>query len=238
MLQQTQAVRVVPFFERFMEGYPEPAALAQAPLSEVLAMWSGLGYNRRALRLREAARQINDHGWPSDARRLEGLPGIGSYTAAAIACFAFGEQLPTVETNLRRVLSRWYGKPLAGRDLTEAAQEELPCGRAVDWNQAMMDLGAVLCKPREPRCGVCPVVDWCAGKDTYVAPRPQGGFSGSSREARGAVLRALVGRGRSTAMEIGNEAGIAESRVLRSLAALVSEGLVAKVGAEFHLPDG
>ena len=226
MLQQTQAPRVVPFFEDFLARYPSPAALAIAPPAEVLAAWSGLGYNRRAIRLQEAARHIAAEGWPSDPNELENLPGIGRYTAAAVACFAFGAQLPTVETNLRRVLNRWYGRALTGDDLTKAARRELPPERAADWNQAVMDLGATLCKPREPRCSHCPVVEWCAGPETYVSPPAQPRFGGSSREARGAVIRTLVKQGPATVRQLSTETDLDPSRLQKALEALVAEGMV------------
>jgi len=237
MLQQTQAARVVPFFERFMARYPTPAAIAQAPAAEVLALWSGLGYNRRAIRLQEAARRIAGNGWPPDTAGLQALPGIGPYTAAAVACFAYGEQVPTTDTNLRRVLSRWLGRPLRGPELAEVARGELPSGRAADWNQALMDLGAGICRPVEPSCGECPVEDWCAGPETYVAPPSQGRFRGSRREARGAVVRGLVARGASTLTELSATTDLDKRQVSTALKTLSDEGMVEEsADGVFRLP--
>ena len=226
MLQQTQAHRVVPFFEDFLARYPSPETLAAAPSAEVLAAWSGLGYNRRAIRLRDAARRIAADGWPSDPNELQNLPGIGRYTAAAVACFAFGAQVPTVETNVRRVVNRWYGRVLTGGDLSDAARRELPPARAADWNQAVMDLGATICRPREPRCSDCPVVEWCAGPETYVAPPTQRRFQGSSRQARGAIVRTLINQGSATVNRLSTETDLDPSLLQRALDALVVEEMI------------
>lgn len=237
MLQQTQAVRVVPFFEDFLARYPSPETLAAAPLAEVLAAWSGLGYNRRAIRLREAARSIAADGWPCDPTDLQNLPGVGRYTAAAVACFAFGAQLPTVETNVRRVVNRWHGRVLPERDLAEAARRELPPGRAADWNQAAMDLGATICRPRDPRCSDCPVVEWCAGPETYVAPPAQRRFRGSSRQARGAIVRTLVNQGPATVSLLSTKTDLDPTLLGRALEALVAEGIIEPTEAgTYRLP--
>ncbi|MGZ8785071.1 MAG: A/G-specific adenine glycosylase [Acidimicrobiia bacterium] len=237
MLQQTSAGRVVPFYRRFMARFPTPVALADTPAAEALALWSGLGYNRRALRLQAAAHRIATDGWPSGATELQSLAGVGPYTAAAVACFAFGEQIPAPDTNMRRVLSRWYARPLNGPALTETAHRELPPGRAVDWNQAIMDLGASICRPAEPLCTECPVVQWCTGPETYAVPPPSGQFRGSSREARGAVLRKLVQQGSATLAQLSDQSGLDPRRTVRALEALVEEALVerAKTG-HFRLP--
>ena len=190
MLQQTQASRVVPFYERFLASFPTVEALAQAPLSEVVAAWSGLGYNNRAVRLREAARVVVGQGWPTTAAGLRSLPGVGAYTAAAVASFAFAEQVAVVDTNVKRVLGRWLGKPLSDRDASDAATEELASSADV-WNQAVMELGATVCAPRQPRCGECPVSDWCADPSVYAPPPKQSAFNGSARQVRSGVLRLL-----------------------------------------------
>jgi A/G-specific adenine glycosylase len=237
MLQQTQVARVVPFYERFVARYPAPAVLAEAPAAEALAMWSGLGYNRRAVRLQEAARRITADGWPPDAAGLQTLPGIGPYTAAAVACFAYGDQIPTTDTNLRRVLSRWYGRSLVGRELTEAARAELPLDRAADWNQAVMDLGAGFCRPVGPSCSECPVAIWCAGPETYVPPPAQGRFRGSRREARGAVIRSLVLSGPATLAELHIATDLDKRQVAHAVGTLADEGMVEEFpNGVFRLP--
>src|SRR3954469_10724557 len=156
MLQQTQAARVVPHYERFLARFATPAACAAAPVAEVIAAWSGLGYNRRALALRAAAGVVAASGWPSD---LTALPGVGPYTAAAVASFAWDAQVAAVDTHVARVLARRQGGPPAAAPARAA--ELLPAGRAAEFNQAMMELGATVCRPRAPRCGACPVAPGC-----------------------------------------------------------------------------
>lgn len=191
MLQQTQASRVADAYKRFIHRFPNPDSLAGASSNDVLSYWIGLGYNTRALRLREAARIICEQGWPRTSAALLDLPGVGPYTAAAVACFAFGEQVAAVDTNLRRVLSRWVGRPLDGSDLVATASDLLADGAAVYWNQAVMDLGATLCRP-SPNCDACPVAEWCTDPTVYIPPRPQGRFEGSVRQTRAAIIRLLL----------------------------------------------
>jgi A/G-specific adenine glycosylase len=224
MLQQTQAGRVVAYFDRFLERFPTVAALAASPLADVVAAWSGLGYNSRAKRLRDAARIVVDTGWPETPEGLADLPGVGPYTAAAVASLAFGVRVPAVDTNLRRVLSRWEGTPLSGAVLHEAAREALG-DPAADWNQAMMDLGASLCRPRDPRCPECPVASWCSGPTVYEPPPRQAVFAGSIRQVRGSVLRALVA-GPASVAALAARTGHAPERLATALSALVDEGLV------------
>ncbi len=172
MLQQTQVARVVPRYLEWLERWPTAAALAAASRAEVLAAWVGLGYNRRALALHAAAAAVARDGWPDDLRTL---PGVGPYTAAAVASFAFGAQVAAVDTNARRVAERLgHGAPDA----------LVPPGRAGDWNQAAMELGATVCTARAPRCGACPVAPWCASAGRPAVP---------AARARRAAERALRG---------------------------------------------
>ena len=228
MLQQTQADRVVPYFERFMDAFPTPESLASAPLARVLELWSGLGYNTRAKRLRDAAATVATHGWPRDVEGLQDLPGVGPYTARAIASFAFRAPVAAVDTNLRRVLSRWHGEELSPPLLQAVADRDLGSD-AAEWNQAMMDLGARVCRPRAPECDSCPVEQWCAGPGAYVPPRAQGRFEGSARQLRGAIVRHLVARSApfATLVEV---TGFSPEAVEEALYDLRTEGLVEPVG--------
>jgi A/G-specific adenine glycosylase len=236
MLQQTQAGRVAGRWLRFMDRFPTAADLSTAPLAAVLEEWSGLGYNTRALRLREAARRVTADGWPRTVDGLRGLPAVGPYTAAAIACFAFGAEVPAVDTNLRRVLGRWSGERLAGRRLENEARRLLGTP-ARDWNQAVMDLGATRCTPRSPRCEGCPVATWCAGPDAYEPPRPQPRFAGSDRQVRGAVVRVLAADGALPIGEVADRAGFPRQRVGEVAAALAGDGLVVTEGGTLRLAD-
>jgi A/G-specific adenine glycosylase len=219
MLQQTQAARVVPHYERFLARFPSPEAFASASTAEAIAAWSGLGYNRRALSLQAAARVVAAEGWPA---RLEDLPGVGPYTAAALASFAWDAQVAAVDTNVRRVIERRDGVRRSPRALARRAAELVPEGRAAAWNQAMMELGATVCRPRRPRCGECPLGSGCAGPDA-VAPvaRPRAErFEESDRWARGRLLAALVAGGEPPPL--------AEGRRERALAGLERDGLVVR----------
>jgi A/G-specific adenine glycosylase len=177
MLQQTQVARVVGRYRVWLERWPTAEALAQATVGDVVAAWSGLGYNRRAVSLHAAARVVARDGWPRTAAGLERLPGVGPYTAAAVACLAFGEPVMPRDVNIRRVLER------TGSDL--APRPEVV--------QALFDLGATICLARRPRCGACPLHEACpsAGR-TFEPTRRQGPFEGSRRQARGELLRRVI----------------------------------------------
>jgi A/G-specific adenine glycosylase len=235
MAQQTQISRVVPHFERFVENFPTVEALAAAPFRRVLGAWSGLGYNRRARFLHEAAQRIVAEGWPDSAAALQALPGVGPYTAAAVASIAFGEPIAAVDTNARRVLSRWEGVELSGTGLQAAADSELPASRAADWNQAIMDLGAGHCRPR-PHCVDCPVDPWCKDPSVYAPPASQSTFAGSVRQARGAVLRKLLEEGVSPATVL-TELGIEPNRLAAALESLRNDGLIKPSGEAWVIAD-
>ncbi len=179
MLQQTQAARVAPRFERWLERWPTAAALAAASPADVIREWQGMGYNRRALSLHRAAQRIAAEGWPAD---LTELPGVGPYTAAAVRNFAWGEAVLPVDTNVRRVQERTgHGFPAA-------------CG------QALMDLGARVCLARVPRCGECPLAAECPSRGLRYEPlRRQSRFEGSFRQRRAAALRLVAGEPRPLA---------------------------------------
>jgi A/G-specific adenine glycosylase len=226
MLQQTQAERVVPHYHRFLAAFPSMDVLALAGTREVLARWSGLGYNRRALLLQAAARRIADQGWPTTVEGLRLLPGVGPYTAAAVACFAFGAQVPTLDTNLRRVLSRWEGEELRAARLEEAARRQMGSARAAEWNQAVMDLGATICRSRRPSCDRCPVRAWCRAPGLELGPMPQTPFQGSRRQARGVVLRALLRNAGPGVGELASATGLSTRRVRAALQALERDGLL------------
>ena len=173
MLQQTQALRVVPYYERWLDEFPDGAhARLGVRLRDVLALWSGLGYNRRALALQRAAAHVAEHGWPSD---LTALPGVGKYTAAAVSSFAWDRDMAAVDTNVRRVITRREGDV----DVDVRADELLPRGRAATFNQAMMELGATVCRPRNP--GLCAV----PGRARLPPPGRHAGSSRQAREIRG-----------------------------------------------------
>jgi A/G-specific adenine glycosylase len=202
MLQQTQARRVVDRYVGFLERFPTVSACAQARLGAVLEAWSGLGYNRRARQLHTAARamvQCHAGSVPSDFEALRALPGVGEYTARAVLVFAFEHPEAVVDVNVTRVLSRAVaGEPLSRRAAQGLADALVPPGRAWEWNQALMDLGAATCRGRAPACGRCPLARCCVwhqagGKAPDPAPRvtSQSRFEGSDRQGRGRLVAAL-----------------------------------------------
>jgi A/G-specific adenine glycosylase len=205
MLQQTPVARVLPVYESWLRRWPRPAELAAAPAGDAVRAWEKLGYPRRALRLHAAAAAIcARHGGqvPGDVAALEALPGVGAYTARAVAAFAFGQRVPVVDTNVRRVLARVVdgaaaGRPAGSRELA-AAQALLPSApsRAARYSVALMELGALVCTARTPKCGHCPLAGTCAwrraGSPPYrgSAPRAQR-FTGTDRQVRGLLLDVL-----------------------------------------------
>jgi len=168
MLQQTRVAAVIPFYERFLKRFPTAAALAKAPESDVLTLWAGLGYYSRARNLHKAARRIVElGGFPSSFEQIRQLPGVGDYTAAAVSSIAFDQPHAAVDGNVLRVLSRFTAEPgdigatAVRRRLAETANQLLDPKRPGEFNQALMELGALICLPREPQCGACPLSADC-----------------------------------------------------------------------------
>ena len=239
MLQQTQANRVIPKWTAFLDAFPTPAACAEASLADVLRLWQGLGYPRRARNLHAAAATVVDRHagrLPDDLHALSALAGIGPYTARAVLAFAFERDVAVVDTNIARILARTTGERLSAKRAQAVADELVPTGAGWLWNQVFMDLGAGVCRPA-PTCEVCPLTSMCAwfvgglrdpdpavgsaGVSTRQAP-----FEGSDRQARGRVLKAL-GAG-------AQPRGSFDARIVDSL---VADGLVEVDADTVMLPD-
>ncbi len=218
MLQQTQVPRVVVRYREWLERWPTVGSLAAAPPAEVIRAWAGLGYNRRAVNLHRCARRLVElGGFPQDVAELRRLPGIGPYTAAAVACFAFGAQVATPDTNARRVLERAFGD----------AGLEPPPGLAYEWNQALFDLGSQICIARRPRCDACPLAAGCPSQGGVFPPlRRQSAFQGSFRQRRSRLLQQLAAGDGLPAEAVDGEA----------LEGLVRDGLAEVVGGRARLP--
>ena len=194
MLQQTRVAAVLEHYGRFLQRFPTVQKLAAARESSVLAAWSGLGYYRRARMLHAAAKTVvakHKGEFPGDLAELRALPGIGRYTAAAIASIVFNAPAAVVDGNVERVLGRAFGRELAGKDLWQAAETLLSRTRPGDFNQAMMELGATVCLPRQPRCSICPVFDLCATRGHLEQPKK------AVRQKRREICYALDRRGSS-----------------------------------------
>jgi A/G-specific adenine glycosylase len=251
MLQQTPVARVEPVWREWMARWPTPAALAAVPPADVIRAWGKLGYPRRALRLREAAAAVVErHGGvvPADVGALEALPGVGTYTARAVACFGHGQPQPVVDTNVRRVVARLvHGRAEAGNaraaDLADIASLTPPdAGRATRFSVAAMELGALVCVAGTPRCGVCPVRDRCAWRLAGFPPhdgppRRVQKFTGTDRQVRGRlldVLRAAHHPVTAAELEAAWDDAVQRSRCLDSL---LTDGLVEQTAeGSFRLP--
>lgn len=235
MLRQTQASRVAERFPVLLAAFPTPAAMAEASLEDVLRLWEGLGYYRRARDLWRSAQQIvadHDGVVPAELGALSALPGVGRYTARAVLTFADGRPVGAVDTNVRRMLSRWAGRTLSLREAEEWADRLCREGDAWSWNQAVMELGACCCTARGARCGSCPVAGWCpsAGRPDRVelGVRRPSPFPGSDRQAAARLLRALL-RGPVALDDVEDVTGFGDDgeRARRVAARLVADGMVA-----------
>ena len=240
MLQQTPVARVLPAYEAWLVRWPTAAALASARPADAVRQWGRLGYPRRALRLHACAEVIaTRHGGrvPDSLGELRALPGVGAYTAAAVASFAFGQRHAVLDTNVRRVLARLVGgRELAGRSSASVAETKLaesllpPAeARAARWSVALMELGALVCTAAKPACDSCPVADDCAwrlgGSPASTVPRSSQRYEGSDRQCRGAmlsVLRNAAGPVPAAALDACWPESAQRARVL---AALISDGL-------------
>ena len=241
MSQQTTITRVVERWAQLMEKYPTPGDLAAAPLSDLLRLWEGLGYPRRARNLHATAQVIHtDHGGqvPADLNALLALPGIGPYTARAVLAFAYEQDVAVVDANTARVLARVNGARLTPSAAQGLADHWVPEGQGWAWNQILMDLGNALCRP-VPRCDECPLASDCVWyRSGHLEPdpatgsagvsRPQARFEGSLRQQRGQVLRA-VARQAVTRGEIDVPDAVIDS--------LLADGLLSEIRGYLQLPE-
>jgi A/G-specific adenine glycosylase len=245
MLQQTQAARVMPKWFAFLEAYPAPAACSVAPLGDVLRHWQGLGYPRRARDLHGAATAIRVRGsFPDTFDELLELPGVGPYTARAVLAFALERDVAVVDTNIARICARVHGRRLTPAQVQAAADEALVHGASWAWNQCLMDLGAVLCRPRSPRCDECPLRSSCAWHGG-TTPDPavgsagvstrQGRFEGSDRQARGRLMKALS-LGPVATGDVASVMGRDSQTASRLMADLEHDGLIVGDRSVLSLP--
>jgi len=252
MLQQTPVVRVIPRLAEWLERWPTPAHLAAVPSGDAVRAWQSLGYPRRALNLHAAAVAITErHGGivPHDVDELLALPGIGDYTARAVAVFAYGRRHPVVDVNIRRVIARAvHGQgepgPAARRDLADM-EALLPASleKARAFNVAMMELGALVCTARTPRCDACPIAAQCAwraaGYPAFEGKRAptQKTFAGSDRQVRGLILKELRASDVAVTQAEIDTVWPEPVQRARALAGLLADGLVVASDGGFELPS-
>ena len=250
MLQQTQAARVVPKYEAFLRRFPTVGSCARSGVGEVVTMWQGLGYNRRAVNLHRASVEVMARFAGVIPRGLDdllSLRGIGPYTARAVQVFAFELDVGVLDTNVARILARWEGRPLAGSEAQQWADALVPPGRAWSWNQAMLDLGATVCSKRSPACERCPVPSTCAWAEAgSPLPDPaastagtsgkQSIFEGSDRQGRGRLVNALRA-GPVDHVHLADAMGwpADPARAERVAETVVRDGLAYRMGDVWHL---
>jgi len=211
MLQQTQVDRVIPKYQKFLETFPTIEALEKAPLSQVIELWAGLGYNRRAVNLQAMAKQVTEEyqgRMPKRIEQLQTLKGIGPYTASAVACFAFAQDVPVIDTNIRRIMDRYYGnEERSGKQREqitfENTKKSVPNGKGVAWNNALMDFGSLVCTAKNPQCASCPLKNDCnffrelqtltpeQQKKIFETTKKQPSFKHSTRYYRGQILKLI-----------------------------------------------
>jgi len=252
MLQQTPVIRVLPVYAEWLARWPRPADLAGESPAAAIRAWGRLGYPRRALRLHDAARTITaEHGGrvPEDLAALRALPGVGEYTARAVAAFAFGARVPVIDTNVRRVLSRIVrGRDSVREPATAADRQELaallPAEPAVAarFSVALMEFGALVCTATAPRCPDCPVRDRCAwlraGSPAATPRRAAQAWAGTDRQVRGRILATLRAGADALDLEVvRTAAGSHDEQVDRCLTSLARDRLVVVIGDRIALPD-
>jgi A/G-specific adenine glycosylase len=244
MLQQTQVGRVVPKYLDFLEAFPDAQACASAPLGDVLRRWHGLGYPRRARNLHDVASVVTERGaFPDTLDELLALPGVGPYTARAVLAFAFEVDAAVVDTNIARIYARVVGRSLRAREVQTIADDQAPAGASWAWNQSIMELGAIVCRP-VPTCEDCPVAPMCAWRGSWSADpavgsagvsTKQGRYDGSDRQARGRLLKA-AGVGPIPLAAIARVAGRPAADAERLASGLAADGLLVRDAQSWRLP--
>ena len=265
MLQQTQVERVIPKYHAFLAQFPDVQTLAAAPTSAVITAWQGLGYNRRALYLQRTAQAVVSQYagvFPRDVATLKQLPGIGDYTSGAIACFAYEQDVAFLDTNIRRVVLRLWSDPHAPipseQALRDLAVQQVPAGQGWVWNQAIMELGAIICTATAPKCPRCPLRGDCgdyaarlAADDALlplppanprrVAERKDAPFAGSNRQIRGRIIDALRASPQSVAQLHAHLTSLGltldTAKLTTIIAGLGRDGLVMVDGEIIKLPE-
>ena len=250
MLQQTPVARVLPAYERWVDRWPTPAALAAVSAGEAVREWGRLGYPRRALRLHAAAVTcVERHGGevPRSVEQLRALPGVGSYTAAAVAAFAYGIRVAVIDTNVRRVVARWaLGLPstlsMADAYVADLLPDDAPS--AVTTSVALMELGALVCVSRSPRCAACPLAASCrwlasgapSAAEAGVRTRPAQGYEGTDRQVRGRLLAVLRDAEHAVEPALLDATWPDHEQRERALESLLDDGLVVTVPGGYALP--
>ena len=223
--QQTQLDRADTYFKIFIEKFPNPNSMASSSLKQVLSLWSGLGYNNRAKRLYESSKILSKTGFDELYPNFEVLPGVGPYTNNAILSFAYREKVITIDTNINRVISRYFGINDTKTFLNDNTKLLLDKVSSRDLNQAIMDFGSLVCKSKNPLCSICPLEKVCK-KNIVNTKKKQEAFSGSNRELRGDLLKLLLSNNKLSLKKIEKTLSVDREKLLKATATLEKDGII------------
>ena len=223
--QQTQLDRADTYFKIFIEKFPNPNSMASSSLKQVLSLWSGLGYNNRAKRLHESSKILSKTGFDKLYPNFEVLPGVGPYTNNAILSFAYREKVITIDTNINRVISRYFGINDTKTFLNDNTKLLLDKVSSRDLNQAIMDFGSLVCKSKNPLCSICPLEKVCK-KNIVNTKKKQKAFSGSNRELRGDLLKLLLSNNKLSLKKIEKTLSVDREKLLKATTTLEKDGII------------
>mgnify|MGYP003324238759 CR=1 FL=1 len=223
--QQTQLDRADTYFKIFIEKFPNPNSMASSSLKQVLSLWSGLGYNNRAKRLHESSKILSKTGFDKLYPNFEVLPGVGPYTNNAILSFAYREKVITIDTNINRVISRYFGIKDTKTFLNDNTKLLLDKVSSRDLNQAIMDFGSLVCKSKNPLCSICPLEKVCK-KNIVNTKKKQEAFSGSNRELRGDLLKLLLSNNKLSLKKIEKTLSVDREKLLKATTTLEKDGII------------
>lgn len=223
--QQTQINRADDYYKKFIKEFPTPESMARSSLKKVLELWSGLGYNNRAKRLYESSKMLSESSFDSINPNFEILPGVGPYTKNAILSFAYGDSVLAIDTNLERIITRYFGVDDAKDYLKRYSQSLLKKVNSKDLNQAFMDFGSMVCTSLNPSCDICPLENECSKYFSKIKKSYQK-FEGSNREIRGKVLKLLLNEDQISKEELTNKLGEEEEKLNKALHGLQKDNLL------------
>ena len=223
--QQTQINRANIFYQKFIKKFPTPESMSQSSLKTILKMWSGLGYNNRAIRLYESSKLIAEKGFKNIYPNFESLPGVGQYTKNAILSFAYGDKVLALDTNLERVLTRYFAIESIKEYVRKYSDFLLTGVNSRDFNQALMDLGSSICTSSNPKCDICPLEKSC-NKYILKSKKSIEKFRGSNRELRGKIIKLLLVKNKIAVKDIVKETKEDEEKIFTAINGLVNDGLL------------
>ncbi len=223
--QQTQLERANKYFDKFLLAFPSPKSMANSSLKIILNMWSGLGYNNRAKRLYEASKIIEKQGFDQIYPNFEVLPGVGPYTKNAILSFAYGEKVLAIDTNIERIIKRYFGLNDTKDFFKESSKYFLQNIDSRDINQAFMDFGSSICKSSNPTCNICPIENGCS-KYFSTSSKPKEKFKGSNREVRGKIVKLLINKGNINNQKLFEEIDEDSEKIKKALEGLKKDNLI------------